>query len=144
MPCYRNNKKIGEYKFLLKLSWEVVVCIEGILLIFLTYSFYFNYFYFILSLKKIINSLQKSRAAKASTPHQTPSSAWIHTGTECFSNKHSKNPCVYASWQNLQWYTNIVAYKSAYYSNKFPSPTNFLKNKFVLPIKSQIKKQDIC
>ena len=38
----------------------------------------------------------------------------------------------------------IVAYKSAYYSNKFPSPTNFLKNKFVLPIKSQIKKQDIC
>ena len=33
----------------------------------------------------------------------------------------------------------IVAYKSAYSSNKFPSPTNFLKNKFVLTIKSQIK-----
>ena len=48
-------KTFWKCNFPLKLLREVVFCRKGI-----TYSFYFNYFYFILLLQKIITSLQKN------------------------------------------------------------------------------------
>ena len=47
-------KTFWKCNFTLKLSREVVVSIEGMTFIFVTYSFYFIYFYFILFLQKII------------------------------------------------------------------------------------------
>ena len=52
MLCHRNFKKFSKCKFPLKLSREVVVCIEGMAFVFITYSFYFIYFYFILLFQK--------------------------------------------------------------------------------------------
>ena len=52
-------KTFWKCNFPLKLSREVVFCREGMAFIFITYSFYFNY-YLILLLQKIITSLQKS------------------------------------------------------------------------------------
>ena len=54
--------------FPLKLSREVVVCIEGMAFIFITYFFYFNYFYFNLLIQKIITSLQKKGRLKRPPP----------------------------------------------------------------------------
>ena len=42
MLCYRNFKHLCNFP--LKLSREAVVCIEGMVFILITYSFYFNYF----------------------------------------------------------------------------------------------------
>ena len=53
--------------FPLKLSREVVVCIESMAFILITHFFYFNYFYFVLFsilLQKLITSLEKSGEGK--------------------------------------------------------------------------------
>ena len=52
-------KTFWKCNFSLKLSWEVVFRIEGIAFIFIAYSFYFNYFYFILLLQKIVTNCWK-------------------------------------------------------------------------------------
>ena len=72
MLCYRNLKHCRNATSPLKLSREVVVCIEGMAFIFITYSFYFIYFYFILLLQKIITSLQKTGENKVPLPPLPP------------------------------------------------------------------------
>ena len=57
LPKFKTFRKCD---FPLKLLREAVVCTEGMAFIFITNFFYFNYFYFILLLQKIITSLQKS------------------------------------------------------------------------------------
>ena len=68
-------KTFWKCNFPLKLSREVVVCIEGKAFSFISYSFYFIYFCFTLLLQKIITSLQNSGGAKASQPQPPPPAA---------------------------------------------------------------------
>ena len=86
----RNFKTFWKCNFLLKLVREVVVCINGMTFIFITYSFYFNYFYFILLLQKSLlvqRRVGRGEVGRQRPPVLRPRLHWACMGRSYFYNK---------------------------------------------------------